>query len=156
MPRWSDIEEEAPGIVSAARRFLDTGVHKTIATVRRDGSPRVSGTEIILAEGELWFGSMWRSTKALDLLRDPRFALHSASADPPAWAGDATVSGQVEEVSDPAVIDRVVGDHRPPGPLHLFRADITEISVVTLGDPADHLVIESWCEGRGARRRKRC
>lgn len=60
-------------------------MHKTLATLRRDGSPRSSGIEATFAQGELWMGSMWRSTKALDLQRDPRFALHSGSTDPPAW-----------------------------------------------------------------------
>ena len=81
MPSWSVVEDEAPELAAPARRFLDAHVHKTLATLRRDGSPRISGTEVAFAEGELWLGSMWRSLKALDLLRDPRFALHSGSAD---------------------------------------------------------------------------
>ena len=79
MPSWSEVEAEAPELVALARRFLDAHVHKTLATLRRDGSPRISGTEIDFADGELWLGSMWRSAKALDLRRDPRFALHSGS-----------------------------------------------------------------------------
>ena len=91
---------------------------------------------------------MWKAVKALDLRRDPRFALHSGSIDPPDWAGDAKIAGRAVEVDDPEVIARVV-TQAPPGPLHLFRADITELSVVRLGDPPDHLVIESWHPGRG-------
>jgi len=68
-------------------------VHKTIATLRRDGSPRISGTEYRFTEGELWFGSMHGAMKALDLRRDPRFALQSAPADPPGWDGDAKLAG---------------------------------------------------------------
>lgn len=105
MARWSDFEEQGPELPETARRLLDAFVHKTIATIRRDGSPRISGTEVIFAEGELWFGSMWRSMKALDLLRDPRFALHSGSVDPPDWPGDATVSGRAVEVPDHLVIE---------------------------------------------------
>ena len=33
--------------------------------------------------------------------------------------------------------------------MHLFRCDVSELSVVRLGDPADHLLIQSWHEGRG-------
>ena len=154
MAGWEQIEGEAPALAGRARDLLDAHVHKTLATTRRDGSPRISGTEIIFAEGEIWFGSMWRSMKALDLLRDPRFAMHSGSTDPPDWPGDATFAGRAVEVTDPEVIDRVV-THAPPGPLHLFRADITEVLVVVLGEPADHLVIESWRPGRGVRRIER-
>jgi hypothetical protein len=103
--------------------------------------------------GELVFGSMWRSNKALDLLRDPRFALHSGSDEPDVWTGDATVSGTVEEV-DPDRIEEIFGQ-APPGPSHLFRADITELTVVTLSEARDHLILESWVHGRGYRRRTR-
>src|SRR3712207_463284 len=89
MPSWSHVEIEAPELAARARGFLDAYVHKTLATLRRDGSPRISGTEVKFVDGELWLGSMWRSLKALDLQRDPRFALHSGSADPPNWTGDA-------------------------------------------------------------------
>ncbi len=148
MAGWSQIEAEVPDLAARARALFDAHVHKTLATLRRDGSPRISGTEIIVAEGEIWFGSMWRAVKALDLRRDPRFALHSGSLDPPDWAGDAKIAGLAVEIDDPEVIARVV-TQAPPGPLHLFRADITELSVVRLGEPADHLVIESWHPGRG-------
>ncbi len=149
------MEAEAPELAAAARALLDAHVHKTLATVRRDGSPRISGTEVRFVDGDLWFGSMWEARKALDLRRDSRFALHSGSQDPPDWKGDAKVSGTVEEVDDPAVKDAVIKGEAPPGPNHLFRADVTEVSVVRLGEPADHLVIEAWHEGRGVTRVQR-
>lgn len=155
MPSWREIEAEVPEFAALARGFLDAHVHKTLATLRRDGSPRVSGTEVVFAEGELWLGSVWHSMKALDLRRDPRFALHSGSADPPEWTGDAKIAGRVEEVTDPERKAAVIGGHAPPGPSHLFRADIAELVVVRLGDPPDHLVVESWHAGRGATRRER-
>lgn len=154
MASWEQIEGEAPDLAARARALLDARVHKTLATTRRDGSPRISGSEIIFAEGQIWFGSMWRSVKAQDLLRDPRFAMHSGSDDPPEWPGDAKFAGRAEEVTDAEVISRVV-THAPPGPLHLFRADVTELVVVNLGDPPDHLVIESWHPDRGVRRIER-
>jgi hypothetical protein len=155
MPSWSEVEAEAPELAALARGFLDVHVHKTLATLRRDGSPRISATEVDFSEGELWLGSMWRSLKALDLRRDPRFALHSGSEDPPDWRGDAKLAGRVEEVTDPERIAAINGEGAPPGPSHLFRADITELVVVRLGDPPDHIVIESWHAGRGVERRER-
>ena len=138
-----------------ARTLFDAFVHKTLATLRRDGSPRISGTEVAFVDGELWLGSMWQATKARDLQRDPRFALHSGSADPPGWTGDAKLAGRAEEVTDPELIARVTGHAAPPGSAHVFRADITELVVVRLGQPADHIVIESWHHGRGVSRRER-
>ncbi len=155
MPSWNDVETEAPELAALARRFLDAHIHKTLATLRRDGSPRISGTEILFADGELWLGSMWHSVKALDLRRDPRFALHSGSVDPPEWTGDAKLAGRVEEVTDPERKRAIIGGEASVDSSHLFRADITELAVVRLGEPADHLVIETWHAGRGIRRRQR-
>ena len=158
MARWEDVAAEAPELAAEAMGFLDAHVHKTLATLRRDGSPRISGIETRFHDGDLYLGMMHRSLKALDLLRDPRFALHSGSEDPPGWPGDATISGRAEEITDPARIDAVlgpVGPSRPPGELHLFRLDVGEVMTVRLGDPADHLVVTSWCAGHGVRRMTR-
>jgi hypothetical protein len=156
MPSWSEVEAEVPDLAALARGFFDAHVHKTLATLRRDGSPRISATEVDFVDGELWLGSMWHSLKALDLRRDPRFALHSGSADPPEWRGDAKLAGHAEEVSDLELIAAINGKGAPPGPSHLFRADITELVVVHLGeDPPDHIVIESWHAGRSVERHMR-
>jgi hypothetical protein len=146
---WSEVEAGAPELAALARAYLDAHVHKTLATLRRDGSPRISGTEIEFRDGEMWLGSMWQAMKALDLRRDPRFALHSGSDDPPDWNGDAKVAGRLEEITDPERVAEINGPKAPPGPSHLFRADIAELVVVHLGEPADHLVIDAWHEGRG-------
>ncbi len=155
MASWSDVETEAPGLAARAREIFDAHKHKTLATLRRDGSPRISGTEVEFVDGEMWLGSMWKSVKALDLQRDPRFALHSGSADPPEWKADAKVAGRVDEVTDRERKTIVLGDAAPPDRAHVFRADITELVVTGVGDPPDHLVIESWHAGRGVTRRER-
>ena len=154
MASWSEVEAQAPELSALARELFDAQKHLTLATLRKDGSPRISGSEVIFAEGELWLGSMPRAVKALDLQRDPRFALHSGS-DSANWKGDAKLAGRVEEIDDDERKQEIVGGEAPPGPLHLFRCDVTELVVVRLGDPADHLVIESWHEGRGLSRIKR-
>ena len=156
MASWANVSAAAPELCDAARALLDARKHKTLATLRKDGSPRISGIEAMFIEGDLWFGGMWRSRKALDLQRDPRFALHSASVDPPEWPGDAKVAGRAEEITDQARVRRVLAQtDAPPGPAHLFRADVEEVVFVRLGDPADHLVIEFWREGQGVRRMER-
>jgi hypothetical protein len=153
MARWADVEREVPELAAAARKYLEARGHRTIATLRADGSPRISGTELRFDGGDLWFGSMYRSNKALDLLRDPRFALHSGSDEPDVWTGDATVSGTVEEADAARLLE--IYEEAPPGPSHLFRADVTEVTVVTLAEARDQLILESWVEGRGYRRRTR-
>ena len=153
MPSWAEVEAEAPELAARAREVLVAHTHLTIATLRRDGSPRISGTEIQLADGELWFGSMWKAVKSLDLQRDPRFAIHSGSGEPgEGWNADAKLAGLAEEVDDPEPKEARGGGSTE---YHLFRADITELVVTGLGEPADHLVIESWHPGRGVERRTR-
>ena len=155
MATWSEVEDQAPELADLARELFDDHVHKTLATLRRDGSPRISGTEVQFSGGELWIGSMWQAVKALDLRRDERFALHSGSIDPPEWKGDVKVGGRFEEVEDPEQKAAVIGDEASAEPSHLFRAEIDEVVVVRLGDPKDHLVIETWHEGRGTDRIER-
>ena len=151
MPSWTDFEAAAPALAERVRSRLDAHVHKTLATVRRDGSPRISGTETAFAQGELWIGSMWDALKARDLQRDPRFALHSGSDDPPGWSGDAKLAGVVEEITDPDRVREINGSNAPPGPSHLFRLDLHEVSVVGLHESGRSLVIEVWTPSRGVR-----
>jgi hypothetical protein len=155
MPSWSDFEAAAPELAASVRARLDAHTHKTLATVRRDGSPRISGTETAFIEGELWIGSMWQAKKAHDLQRDPRFALHSGSDEPDAWAGDAKLAGVAEEITDPERVREINGAKAPPGPSHLFRLDLREVSTVGLDDARKQLVIEVWTPENGVRTIKR-
>lgn len=155
MTSWSTFESAAPDLAAEVRRRLDAHVHKTLATIRLDGAPRISGTETILKDGELWIGSMWQAWKARDLQRDPRFALHSGSEDPPAWPGDAKLAGTAEEITDPDRIKAIVGDNAPPGPLHLFRLDLDEVSTVMLNDTKDGIVVTMWSPDGGVRELRR-
>jgi hypothetical protein len=151
MPSWNDFESAAPELAERVRRLLEAHTHKTLATVRRDGSPRISGTETAFVDGDLWIGSMWQARKAHDLQRDPRFALHSGSDDPPAWKGDAKLAGVAEEITDPALVKKINGTNAPPGPSHLFRLDLREVSTVGLNDARNALVIQVWTPERGVR-----
>ncbi|MEO8693271.1 MAG: pyridoxamine 5'-phosphate oxidase family protein [Acidimicrobiales bacterium] len=150
MASWNDFASAEPDF---SRRVLDifvTQKHMTLATLRRDGSPRISGTEANVIEGELVLGMMPGSLKARDLTRDPRMALHSPTFDPPeddpsAWRGDAKIAG--------VAIEDLAKD--PGDASHRFVIDITEIALTKVGTPPDHLVIESWSPDRGLRRRQR-
>jgi len=142
---------------------FDAHVHKTIATLRRDGSPRISGVELIFAAGDTWFGSMRDALKAHDLQRDPRYAIHSGSDDPPDWIGDAKLSGSSEEVFEQSVLDVVMAEASPEAreaehrieAMHLFRLEIAELVWVGLNDSREKLIIDSWHPGRGRSRLER-
>ena len=145
MPSWNEFEAAAPELAEQVRRRLDAHTHKTIATVRRDGSPRISGIETAFRDGELWIGSMWQARKARDLQRDPRFALHSGSGEPSDWKGDAKLAGVAEEISGPGRAKE--GDE----PSHRFRLDLREVSTVALNEKRNALVITVWTPDRGVR-----
>ncbi len=150
MTNWASVAAAEPEFADRVRRVFDAHRHKVLATLRRDGSPRVSGIELEFADGELLMGMMPGSMKAQDLGRDPRLALHAASEDPSqddpsSWLGDARIAGRAVEV---------VGT-TDDEPAHRFKVDITEVVLIRVGRPADHLVIESWHEGRGLERKQR-
>jgi hypothetical protein len=146
MTAWRDVEEAEPEFAKRVRELFDAHRHKTIATVRADGSPRISGIETVFEDGELVFGSMPNARKGADLRRDPRFALHSATVDPvegaeAQWPGEAKISGRTT-VSESADGDR-------------FRADIAEVVHTHLDEKATLLVIEWWTPAHGLRRVER-
>jgi hypothetical protein len=151
MATWSEFAAEAPELAARVQERFDAHKHKTMATLRKDGGPRISGTECRFEDGELWIGSMWKAVKALDLLRDPRYALHSATDDPEHWAGEAKLAGTAEEIVDEAQIRARNGEAGANGPSHLFRLDVTEVSTVGLNEAKTLLVIEVWTPERGVR-----
>ena len=148
---WSEFEAAAPELAERVRARLDAHTHKTLATLRRDGSPRISGSETNLVDGELWIGSMWQALKARDLQRDPRFALHSGSEDPPGWSGDAKLAGAAAEITDQERVKQINGEAAAAGPTHLFRLDLREVSTVRLNDDRTALVIDVWTREGGVR-----
>lgn len=154
MAGWEQFRVAAPELAAAVRQRFDAHGHKTMATLRKDGSPRISGTEVQFRDGQMWLGSMPGARKCLDLQRDARVAIHSGSDDPDDWTGDAKVAGTAVEVTDEQILTEF-RDGAPPGPFQLFRIELTEAVAVSLGQPADHLVIESWHEGRGIDRVER-
>jgi hypothetical protein len=144
MAAWKDVERAEPEFAARVRRLFDAGRHKTIATLRADGSPRISGIECEFADGELRFGSMSGARKGADLRRDPRFALHGPTFHPQEgmesqWPGEAKIAGRAVPTGP---VDDV-----PEG--ETFLADISEVVITRLNPEATLLVIESWTPKRG-------
>jgi hypothetical protein len=162
MGNWQDVVDTEPEFAGRVREVLDAHKHKTIATLRKDGGPRISGIEIEFHEGQLWFGSMPGSLKARDLQRDPRFALHSASvmadeSDPSSWPGDAKITGLAVELTNRAEIEKILRardiDPAMFTDSHMFMADIREVVLTRVA--GDHLEIDLWRPGRELQRFQR-
>ncbi len=150
MAAWTDVEQAEPEFAARVRRLFDAGRHKTIATLRADGSPRISGIEANFDGGELVFGSMPDARKGADLRRDPRFALHSATIDPvegseAQWPGEVKISGRAMAAGP--VTEEPDGDR--------FHADIAEVVHTHLNQEATMLVVEWWTPAHGLLRIER-
>jgi hypothetical protein len=108
MANWHDVESSAPHFALRVRECFEAGTNKTLATLRADGSPRISASECKFEGGEVTLGMMVASRKLADVRRDPRFAIHSPTLEPPApdsgepWLGDAKISGRLVEIDPPA------------------------------------------------------
>lgn len=155
MPSWSEIERAEPDFAARVRRLFDAGRHKTIATLRADGSPRISGIECEFEDGELRFGSMTGARKGADLRRDPRFALHGPTVHPEEgkeseWPGEAKIAGRAIPAGP---VGAGEASDQPDG--EMFVADIVEVVVTGLNPEATRLVVEWWTPEHGLRRVER-
>jgi hypothetical protein len=154
--RWDEFERACPEIAGLARdRFAKDEV-VLVGTLRRDGSPRISPNECDFAAGRLFVSMMWRSKKALDLLRDARVVVHSSPSDRMNPGGDVKLYGRVVDEQDPAVRTafrdaiRARIDWAPDEPeYHCFSVDVTSAGYAVFGEGSHAL---AWDPERGLRR----
>ncbi|MFI6446534.1 pyridoxamine 5'-phosphate oxidase family protein [Kitasatospora sp. NPDC050543] len=148
MATWQDFEHEAPDLAPLVRARFEANKHHVLASLRRDGSPRVSGTEVAFIGADLTIGSMYGAMKARDLQRDTRFALHSHPGDESMEGGDAKVSGRAVEITDEielSAYESELPQPPPPGPYHAFRLELEHVVLTTV--EGDRLWIRSWHPG---------
>lgn len=144
MTTWAQFENEAGEFAALVRARFEAAETHILATLRKDGSPRVSGTEVDFKGPDLSFGSMLNAVKALDLQRDRRCAIHAH----PSKDGDAKVAGIASEVTGEAKRAYVTGGE-PPGGFHAFRLELHE-AVITAVE-GEELVVRLWRPSHGVR-----
>ncbi|MGW4684301.1 pyridoxamine 5'-phosphate oxidase family protein [Streptomyces sp. NPDC004244] len=145
---WAAFEKQEPELAATVRARFAQYPHHVLGTLRKDGSPRLTGLNVDIRGGELWLGMMQGSMKARDLQRDPRFALHSNPGEGEAMPdGDVRISGHAIEQLDPPELHRYAEETQTPHPFHLFHTDLTE--VVHIRVEGDELVIRTWTPQRG-------
>jgi len=157
MAQWSEFVAAVPEFATAVTQSFESGKHKTLATLRADGSPRVSGIEAYLIGDDLWFGSMPGALKGRDLLRDPRFALHGPpallAAETSGAAGDVKLAGRAIRVTDRERIGAMLvarGFAADAFPESLFfTADLDEVVLTRMSDAG--MVIDLWQPGQPVR-----
>ncbi|MET7680126.1 pyridoxamine 5'-phosphate oxidase family protein [Streptomyces sp. NPDC005423] len=148
---WAAFAAAEPEFARTVEERFGGFTHHVLATLRGDGSPRTSGLEVRFLNGELWFGMMPGSVKALDLRRDPRFALQANPGPGTGMGGgDVRIGGRAVEVDDPLIRAAYVEEVEPPQPFHLFRAELTEV-VRTRVEDDTYLVVDVWSPGAPVR-----
>jgi Pyridoxamine 5'-phosphate oxidase len=149
--RWADLERRQPRLGELARRrLLEPGV-VLVATIRRDGTPRLSPVEPWLMDGELWLSMLWGSLKAGDLRRDPRVLVHSIVTGPEGGEGELKLRGRAVTEERAEVQQRYAADvtrHLDwspiPGRFHLFRVDFDSVAFVRYDHATGDQFTASW------------
>lgn len=161
---WRAFTDAAPELARRVRARFDVAPHHVLATLTRDGSPRVSGTEVRFgADGELKLGSMWGAVKAADLLRDGRFALHAHPTDASMRGGDAKVSGRAVPVTDATALAAFAADESgleapvegETPTFHLFLLRLSSVVLTSIHPDGDRLLLEGWRPGAAPWRQER-
>ncbi|WP_432134943.1 MULTISPECIES: pyridoxamine 5'-phosphate oxidase family protein [unclassified Streptomyces] len=152
---WQAFASAEPALARIVEDRFGAFTHHVLATLRKDGSPRTTGLEVRFLDGELWLGMMPDSLKALDLRRDPRFALQANPGEGTGMGGgDVRIGGRAIEVEDPGTRARYVEEVEPPEPFHLFRTELTEV-VRTYVEDDTYLVVQVWRPGERVRTLRR-
>jgi hypothetical protein len=154
---WAAFTTAEPELAKTVEERFAAYTHHVLATLRRDGSPRTTGLEVRFLDGELWFGMMPDSLKALDLRRDPRFALQANPGEGTGMGGgDIRISGRAVEIADDDTETRrrYAEEVELPEPFHLFRTELTEV-VRTYVEDDTYLVVQVWKPGEPVRSLRR-
>jgi nitroimidazol reductase NimA-like FMN-containing flavoprotein (pyridoxamine 5'-phosphate oxidase superfamily) len=99
---WAEVAATEPELAAAGERLFRAFTLAFLATVRADGGPRVHPVTITVQDGRLWVFLVHGTPKRADLLRDPRYALHTFPSFP---------GGTVDSYVDDEVV--VFGTARP-------------------------------------------
>lgn len=147
---WADFERAEPRLASSVQDRFESHRHAVMATLRRDGSPRLSGMETPVRDGHLWLAMDPISLKTADLRRDRRFSVHSAPDAEDLRMGDARIEGRAVPALDREMA-RFIRGHRYPindhSTMELFTADITRVVLTRVEEHT--FVVESWTPDGG-------
>jgi hypothetical protein len=152
---WQELVDRQPRLAAKAHdRLIEPGV-VLVATVRRDGSPRLSPVEPFVLEGDLLLSMLWGSYKAGDLLRDPRVLVHSIVTGRDGSEGELKLRGLAHEESDLALQGRYadavgarLGWHPEPGRFHLFSIRVRDVTFIRYHEPTGDQFVASWPPSR--------
>lgn len=127
---WINFSSQSPELADFAQARLH-GKVAYLATIRKDGSPRVHPFTPIIGEGHLFVFMEPTSPKGHDLRRDSRYALHCSVSDTSGESGEVILTGRARFIDDAemrAVAVRV-SPYKPAERYILFELDIENATV---------------------------
>ena len=145
---WSAFVAADQRLAKAVAARFAAHPHHILATLRADGSPRVSGTNVFITD-EVRIGSMPGARKIDDLRRDPRCALHSAPLDEALVGGDAKLDCVAQEMSVADTKAWLASTGHPTGEGVGFILQILGATLTTVTD--GRMIIEMWSPSQGTR-----
>ena len=148
---WSELAGAQPRLAALGHeRLLDRGV-VLVATIRADGTPRISPVEPFVLDGALWLSMLWGSAKAADLQRDPRILVHSVITSRDGGEGEYKVRGRAQAEHDAGVQRRyaaavaaTLGWNPEPGRFHLFAVDIEQVTFIRYDEATGDQHVAMW------------
>lgn len=141
---WALFVSDAPSLARSIRARFAANRHHVIGTLRANGAPRLSGTEVPIGTAGVSIGMMAGSRKLADVRRDPRVEIHSAPLEEDLAEGDAKLAGRLVESDD------VLAEHPGAGSFELLleRASLVRVD-------GDELLLITWDPDGGERRQRR-
>ena len=136
---WAEFKAVAPELAAMGEAKFEEAGLVLVGTLRKNGWPRISPVEPLIVEGLLYLGMMWRSRKALDLLRDARCSIHSTVSNRDGTEGEFKLYGMAKEVQDIAercryaeVMSEKIGDNLEEQEYHLFSIGVLSASYAVI------------------------
>ena len=100
MATWKQFKAEAPTLAEGMQARFEVKKVAYIATIRKDGSPRVHPVTPLVVDGHLFLYMYPNSPKGKDLQRDGRYMIHTAVDDDEGTGGEFRLHGTAELVED--------------------------------------------------------
>lgn len=122
---WKELAAGSPELAAfGQKRFASEVAY--LATVKKDGAPRVHPVTPIVGEGRLFLFMEPTSPKGHDLRRDGRYALHCSVADSGGGQGEFLITGRARFLEDPESRSVAVehASYNPADRYILFELDI--------------------------------
>lgn len=116
MKSWNDLNNEEPDIAALGKKLLFRSREHVglafIATLRKDGAPRLHPISVILSKGHLYVVIPSTSPKCGDLTRDGRYALQAFPPSGNEQPAEFYLAGRAKRIQDPVIRKAFTDDTR--------------------------------------------